>query len=97
MKEAKYGDEIIVKVGGKEYKTIVDEEGVQRFPENKLLCYMSDEMIDLNKLAIAFQRGTFTQDEYLQFYMGIGYSVCGLSELSFFEDLEIENPLWEDD
>ena len=42
-----------------------------------------------------YQRGNFSQDEYLTFYTSFGYSVCGLAELSFFSDLPIDNPVWE--
>lgn len=91
----KPGEVIIVKVGGKPYETVIDKDGVQRFKVNQLLSHLQTSgHIDLNQLAIDYQRGLFTQEEYLHFYMGLGYSVSGFSELSFFEDLEIDNPLW---
>ena|SRR3989344_2408868 len=93
--EPKPGDIIIVKVGNKPYETVIDDKGVQRFKVNKLFRHLNDVMrVDLNKLSIYYQRGLFTQEEYLHFYMGLGYSVSGLSGLSFFEDLGIDNPLW---
>ena len=95
MTEPKKGDVITVKVGGKPYQTVIDDEGTQRFQVNKLFRHLQGSCrIDLNQLGIDYANGLFTQEEYLHFYMGIGYSVSGLSELSMFEDLEIENPLW---
>lgn len=49
-----------------------------------------------NDLAIAFHQGEWTVDEILSYQTASGYSVSGLSELSYFDDLEIRNPLWED-
>ncbi len=89
----KPGDVITVMVGGKEYETIVDQYGFQRFRTNKLFCHLVDsQAVDLCDLIGAFHNGEFTQEEYLLFIMGLGYSVCGLSELPQFVDLEIENP-----
>lgn len=95
----KIGQKITVKVGGKEYLTIIDKNGTQRFKENKLLRHLVDsEMIDLNKLADHYQnKKCFTKREYAEFYMQIGYSVCGFSELSLFESYNIENPVWDED
>lgn len=88
------GQEVIVKIAGKEYKTVIDERGVQRFSKDPLLYHLVDSrMIDLNKLCIAYQEGKFSQEDYLRFYMSIGYSVDGFQDLPFFEDLEVENPL----
>ena len=97
MTKPEIGDEIIVKIGGNEYKTIIASDGRQRFVENSLLRHLIDSgMVSLNQLAIDYQAGKFPKEEYLFFYMGIGYSVGGFAELSVFEDLEIENPLWAD-
>lgn len=88
--------EVMVKVGGVQYPTIIDQDGVQRFKINTLFHYLLNSgMVDMSRLADGFQQGSFTQAEYLAFYMGIGYPVSGLAELSFFEDLKIENPLWQ--
>ena len=89
------GEIVIIKIGGKEYNTIIDSEGVQRFPTNKLFRHLVDEgMVNLNSLAVAYTRGLFSQEEFMMFCMGLGYSVSGFSDLSFFEELEIENLLW---
>jgi hypothetical protein len=92
----KPGEIIIVKVGDKPYETVIDKDGTQRFRANSLVRHLCDSgRVDLNQLCIDYQQGRFTQEEYLHFNMGLGYSVCGLAELSSFEDLEIDNPLWE--
>jgi tRNA/tmRNA/rRNA uracil-C5-methylase (TrmA/RlmC/RlmD family) len=85
-----------VKVGEIEYSTVIDEHGTQRFVKNKLLCHLVDSgQVDLNRLSIDYQHEKFSQREYAEFNMMLGYSVSGFSELSSFDDLEIENPLWE--
>lgn len=94
--EFKTGDEIIVKVAGKEYKTIIDEHGIQRFETNSLIRHLYDNGIfDLNQLCIDYQHGKFNQIDYAEFNMQTGYSVCGFAELSSFQDMKIENLLWD--
>ena len=94
MTQPKKEDVITVKVGGKSYQTVIDDEGTQRFLVNKLFRHLHGSCrIDLNQLVIDYSNGLFTQEEYLHFCMGIGYSVSGLSRLPQFENLEFENPL----
>lgn len=87
-----------VTVGGVAYPTIIDDHGVQRFVADPLLQECCDcGALNLNKLAIAYQMGTckLTQRQYAELNMKLGYSVAGFADLSSFEDMEIENPLWE--
>lgn len=85
--------QIDISVDHKHYATYL-YKGVQRFPPNKLILYLFKKyQIDLNDLKMMADIETFSQDEYMQFYMDIGYSVCGLLEL--FPEVEIENPLWD--
>lgn len=89
---------IMVKVGGIEYPTFIDAHGVQRFKANAVVRWMIDEARtagagDLNKLGSAYRSGAFDQRTYAEFYMLLGYSLSGFAELSFFLDLEIENPI----
>jgi hypothetical protein len=87
---------IKVKVNNKEYDTHIDHKGVQRFIENSVICYLvANHIVDLNKLCIAYQEGKFSQKDYAEFNMMLGYSVCGFADLPSFEDYKIENPLWE--
>jgi hypothetical protein len=50
-----------------------------------------------NKLAEMYTKGAFSQEDYLDFYTSTGCSVAHIAEMSFFDNLEIENPLWEKD
>ena len=116
----KPGDKIMVKVGGQEYETIIDEYGVQRFIANGVMKVLQQNFFDewdkycktglqmfignehlepmgYNKLAVMYIQGAFSQRDYLEFYMSTGSSVSLIAEMSFFEDLEIENPLWENE
>jgi len=41
----------------------------------------TDGAVDLNGLAIAAFQKKFPLEEYMKFYMGIGYSLCGYAEV----------------
>lgn len=56
----------------------------------------ADVTFNLNDMCVLYQQGEFTDEEWLDFYLHIGYSVDGFSSLSDFEDLEIINPAWGD-
>jgi hypothetical protein len=85
-----------VKVGGIGYSTVIDEHGTQRFIKNKLLCHLVDSgQVDLNRLGIDYQHEKFSKREYAEFIIGLGFSVSGFADMEQFEDMEIENPLWE--
>jgi hypothetical protein len=51
----------------------------------------------MNELAMRYHRGEFTVRDYAEANIFIGYSVSGFCNLSAFEDMEISNPLWDDD
>lgn len=88
--------EIIVKVSGIEYPTVIDEHGIQRFIKNRLFCHLVDSgQVNLNKLHIDYLHDKFSKREYAEFTMMLGYSVSGFAGLSSFQDMEIKNPLWE--
>lgn len=101
------GDIIKVTVGGVEYDTVIDENNVQRFvenPEHFLVkqipmiwdAYLKRNIENMNEMRVRYARGDFSQRDYAEMNMAIGYSVGGFAELSSFEDLEIINPCWED-
>lgn len=93
MKKTEY---IIVKISGKNFKTYIDGHGVQRFLSNKFYNWLDVKYeINGNDLSKAYQTGCFSKWQYAKYLMGLGYSVCGFTEISVFEDWEIENPLWE--
>lgn len=101
------GDRITVLVGGQPYETVIDERGTQRFvenPSNALVCRLRNrtdgrparpgaDVADLNEMSMRYRRGEFTQREYAEMNMALGYSVDGFYELSSFEDMDIDNPL----
>lgn len=96
MEKCMNDDEIIVRVGGKEYQTFIDDKGVQRFKANSVLDYLSNfGIIDLNAICLDYHEGKFSKIDYAEFNMMLGYSVCGFCDLNEFEDMEIYNPLWE--
>jgi hypothetical protein len=102
--KVKPGDKIPIKINGVEIITVIDEHGVQRLPENKIIDYYicgrynrdRSKLIDckLNEIAYMVGNGIFTEEDRRFVYQNIGYSVCGYAEC--FEDDNIENPLWED-
>ena len=101
-KETSLGPYVVV--NGERHKTIMDQNGVQRFPENRVIRWLLEQSTNpsrpygggLNEIIVK-QRGYdhFTEDEVRELYRLIGYSVCGYAEC--FEDDEIVNPLWEED
>ena len=94
MTQLKPGDEIVVKIGGREYKTVIDSRGIQRFPVNTLFVHLlAQGKINLNQLVIDFQEEKFSQKDYLHFCTGLGGSLGAFADDPSFQDLEIENPL----
>lgn len=98
------GDVITVKVEGVEYETYIDKNGTQRFRENPdhpilLLVPIIDAgggymQRDLNLLARMYHVDkAFSQRDYAEANMALGYSLHGFGELSSFFDMRIENPL----
>ena len=102
----KPGDEIYILVNGHPVNTVIDEHGVQRFFENSVTRWLvTSGTLNLHDMAIAFYNGDFEIDDYVQFKMDLGYSVCGFDELfgpsssycdNTGEYLEIVNPVWLD-
>lgn len=92
----KPGDKFTVTIGSKQVETTIDPDGVQRFPYNPIYGDLWDKrLIDLNAMAINYQSGRIKFEDYLDFYLNFGYSVCSFADLSSFQHLEIKNPLWE--
>jgi len=99
------GDQICILVDGQPVNTIIDDHGVQRFVENEVVCWLlNTHQIDLNSVCLNFLRGKFSLEDYMEFYMSLGYSVSGFEEVfgasSSVADntgkaVEILNPLWE--
>jgi hypothetical protein len=110
MSDYKPGDRIMVKVGGVEYETVIDQYGTQRFvanPDHWLVkqipivwdTYLKKNIQDMNTMYYRYKNGEFSQRDYAEMNMAVGYSVSGFCDLSNFNDMIVENPLWasEDD
>lgn len=94
---------IYVRVGDFEFPTYIDDQGTQRFITNSVIDFLTRRCqnkishgIDLNQLCLDYHAGKFTKEDLLLFYVQLGYSVCGLEELDYFNDMGIDNPLWEE-
>lgn len=66
---------------------VKDEDGVLRFRENAIVCYLIDlarkhKIADLNSLAEL----PFSQEDRAQFAQLIGYAISGYHELSYVSD-----------
>ncbi len=97
------GEQFPIKVGGKEVIATVDHNGILRFPNNALYRWIIDNLAPpdgfdkryggLNHMVEAYHRGKFTKEEYLEFYLNIGYSISGFMDLNEFQDVEMVFPL----
>lgn len=104
---AEAGEKFFILVDGEPYLTEIDALGVQRFIQNDVIRHLVDsEAIDLNKLYIDVLTQKLDAEDYIHFYMSMGFSVSGFNEKfgpgGSWEDngrppVEIYNPLWEDE
>ena len=106
-------DHIVVKLNGKEYQTemvngvqrFVPNPVVKKLLDKNSNVYCSlgyrkfEELglYSLNEISLDFYQGEFTVEDMLDFYTQTGYSVSGMLDLSYFEDVEVENPLWDNE
>lgn len=51
----------------------------------------------MNEIGMDFHLGLYTVDDMLDFLTQTGYSVSGMLGLSYFEDVTVENPLWDNE
>lgn len=86
-----------VRVGGKLYPTVTDEQGTTRFIENPIVRFLVDHgVLDLQVVAVAYQTNRLgppsadLQRAYAEFNMMLGYSLGGFMELSSFMDMDVE-------
>lgn len=104
----KPGDHFTVKVGDWEYDTVIDDRGVQRFVANEAVSLMVDgstrdysrpfaysPSVTLNEIGVAFYEGKIPMKDMIDFHTAMGYSVGGFADLSYWDGIEIINPLWE--
>lgn len=80
-----------IKVNGRIYETFIDEEGTRRFKPNNLIHKMKIGCkIQVTKLIELYELESITIMDLLDYYTGIGFTVSGVEELSFFEHLVFE-------
>jgi len=93
MSKAKPGEKITIKINGKPVETIIDEDGKQRFPNNKIISYMvrGNDFFNLDKMWRMIDIGMFSLEEARLIYQNNGYDICGYEKI--FPADTIENPL----
>jgi len=77
-------------------EAFVDASG-ENFEEWLKTDRTTPQPFNLNTLAVEYHEGKHTLDDMLTFYTSINYSVAGLADVSYFEGLDIRNPVWEAD
>ena len=107
------GDEIIVTVGGRKFTTVITDgvqrykanTAVEAFVNASGEAYevwirtdrSTPEPFSLNTLIMEYFNGKHTLDDMLTLYTSFGYSVSGMMDVSIFSELDVRNPLWEDE
>lgn len=63
------------------HPVVEDKHGVLRYQKNPLIAYLQ-EQADLNEMWIIYRKyHTWTQEQFMQFYRDIGYSLHGFEEI----------------
>lgn len=86
-------------IGKKKYEVKFDKNKVLRFPRNRILDDLLEaarfgNKLDLNMISIRYQEGKYTREEMKGLYLNIGYSVSGISDLSFFSREKMDCCCW---
>lgn len=64
-----------------DHPIVRDADGTLRYQQNPLIRWLCDE-IDLNRMWVEYRRHhTWTQEQFMQFYRDIGYSLSGFEEI----------------
>lgn len=59
---------------------VVSDSGVLRYKQKPLMRWLADAVC-LNEMCIAYARGKFSLEEYMQFYRDMGYSCSGFMDI----------------
>ncbi len=86
-------------INGERFETVLDKKGVQRFPVNRVVNHLLGvahlgNKCDLNQIALMHSNDMFTDEEMLEFYRLMGYSVCGYTEVWSDRGVDIWSPMW---
>lgn len=80
---------MITKINGKSYQVYKDNDGVLRFKENNLLRkIVISQNIKITDIIKLYELDAISLMDLLDYYTGLGFTVGGVEELSFFQDLE---------
>jgi len=81
----------VIKIHTTEYDTFIDEEGTERFkPDNLINKLRIDLDLSITRVIKLYDLGAINLYDLLKYFTAIGYTVSGVQELSFFEDLEFK-------
>jgi len=84
-------DKPYITINGQVFATFYDKEGILRFKPNNLILKMMISMdIKTSDIVKLYELESITDMDLLGYYAGIGFTVSGVLELSFFEHLQIE-------
>ncbi len=76
-----------ININGKLYETYLDSEKILRFKENNLLRkIVISKDIKTSDIVKLCELEAISRMDLLDYYTGIGFTVSGVQELSFFED-----------
>jgi hypothetical protein len=80
-----------IKINGKIYETLKDKEGVLRFKPNNLILKLKVNFdLKMSEIVKLVELEAISLMDLLDFYAGIGFTVSGVEELSFFEEYDFE-------
>ena len=81
-----------MKINGKSYETFKDKDGVLRFKPNNLILKLKVNFdLKISEIIKLVELDAISMMDLLDFYTGIGFTVSGLQESSFFEDYKFED------
>ena len=91
------GDRIMIRIGAKPVLTYIDERGTQRIFPNRIIREVSNtnKVTDPNTIRAMYEQGHYSLEEYLEYDLQTNWSVCGLCELSRYEFIDVDNPMWD--
>ncbi len=87
------GRVVPISVNGKLYKTVIDQNGVQRFRKEALVAVMVKHGLDISVIYKEYRQGDISLNEYLAYVMGLGVSFQEFVEITAFCHLDIVNIL----
>jgi len=73
----------------------IDDGGVERYVANAVIDIGFNEgLVDLNRTAAMCQRLNIPLKDRIIYWSMLGYSVCGMCDLSFMYPVRVETPNW---